>query len=269
MKSVIVGGKYFEDGVCRTLNDGDVIECEIAGHLVHAEVRICDGHVYLLQDTVDGSIPGDCDLRGYQFSWILDGNVKIKKVGSSMSSNRGRGKHPIHQICKRVMFNGPAVIVFWHDGTKTASVCHEKDGIMDPELGFLVAYYKHITNLSNTQAQKFLDAIWYAKPIAIIDGDELDLYRNKYKYLTDYFIRTCGLSKSDAIIVPVRVNKMHKRYLESLEKKAAEDKHRLMFVAEMSSMSKDMEYISRQWRLIKHDIEKADERSIEIYESTK
>ena len=48
---------------------------------------------------------------------------------------------------KNVIFNPPATIVFWSDGTKTAVKCSEKD-IFDPEKGIAMAiksdYYKEI-----------------------------------------------------------------------------------------------------------------------------
>lgn len=41
----------------------------------------------------------------------------------------------------RVIFNGPATIILWSDGTKTIAKTHEDDAF-DPEKGFAVACAK-------------------------------------------------------------------------------------------------------------------------------
>lgn len=46
---------------------------------------------------------------------------------------------------KKVIYNNPATIIIWSDGTKTSSKCQEGD-IYNPELGFLLAYMKKIEN---------------------------------------------------------------------------------------------------------------------------
>ena len=44
-------------------------------------------------------------------------------------------------VIKNVIFNNPATIVFWHDGTKTVVKCQEGD-IFDPEKGLTMAIAK-------------------------------------------------------------------------------------------------------------------------------
>lgn len=63
----------------------------------------------------------------------------------------------------RVIFNDPATIVFWKDGTKTVVKCHPED-TFDEEIGFMCCYLKRI--LSSKEYTKFcgyLNAIWECK----------------------------------------------------------------------------------------------------------
>lgn len=49
--------------------------------------------------------------------------------------------HTLSHSIKNVIFNDPATIVFWHDGTKTVVKCGEDD-IFDPEKGLAMAISK-------------------------------------------------------------------------------------------------------------------------------
>lgn len=49
--------------------------------------------------------------------------------------------HTLSHSIKNVIFNDPATIVFWHDGTKTVVKCGEND-IFDPEKGLAMAISK-------------------------------------------------------------------------------------------------------------------------------
>ena len=63
----------------------------------------------------------------------------------------------------RVIFNDPATIVFWKDGTKTVVKCHPED-TFDEEIGFMCCYLKRI--LSSKEYTKFceyLNDIWELK----------------------------------------------------------------------------------------------------------
>lgn len=42
---------------------------------------------------------------------------------------------------KKVIYNAPATIVFWSDGTKTVAKCDERD-VFNPEMGLLLCYIK-------------------------------------------------------------------------------------------------------------------------------
>lgn len=63
----------------------------------------------------------------------------------------------------RVIFNDPATIVFWKDGTKTVVKCHPEDNF-DEEIGFMCCYLKRV--LSSKEYTKFcgyLNDIWEQK----------------------------------------------------------------------------------------------------------
>ena len=63
----------------------------------------------------------------------------------------------------RVIFNDPATIVFWKDGTKTVVKCHPED-TFNEEIGFMCCYLKRI--LSSKEYTKFcgyLNDIWACK----------------------------------------------------------------------------------------------------------
>ena len=56
---------------------------------------------------------------------------------------------------KRMIFNDPATIVFWEDGTKTIVKC-SKDETFSPYFGFLAALAKKIYG-TNSAVQKIVD----------------------------------------------------------------------------------------------------------------
>lgn len=58
--------------------------------------------------------------------------------------------HMMFSSCrpKRIIRNGPATIVFWHDGTKTVVKCHDED--YDPEKGLAMALARKLWGRSRT-----------------------------------------------------------------------------------------------------------------------
>ena len=74
-------------------------------------------------------------LKGY----IANGYSYIERREEPMPTNTRR---PINmQRIKKVIFNNPATIVFWSDGTKTVVKCGEND-TFDPEKGLAMAISK-------------------------------------------------------------------------------------------------------------------------------
>lgn len=69
------------------------------------------------------------------------------------------GTHPFPYSCpeiKRVIFNGPATIVLFADGTKSVVKCSEND-IYDPEKAVMIAYLKKLFGCSKSQMRKWLN----------------------------------------------------------------------------------------------------------------
>ena len=59
---------------------------------------------------------------------------------------------------KKVIFNDPATIVIWEDGTRTVVKTCEGD-TFDKTTGFLQAYFQKVSGMNKTQANKFLRSI--------------------------------------------------------------------------------------------------------------
>ena len=55
----------------------------------------------------------------------------------------------------RVIFNDPATIVYWKDGTRTLVKC-SADDVFDKEQGFFMACFLKATGMTKTKAAKFL-----------------------------------------------------------------------------------------------------------------
>ena len=76
-------------------------------------------------------------IYGYTFNW----------------TPKSRYFHP--SMVKDVIFNPPATIVFWTDGTKTVVKCTDNEPF-DPEKGMLMAIIKHCFNDRSTRTSKWM-----------------------------------------------------------------------------------------------------------------
>ena len=79
-------------------------------------------------------------VKGNSFAGVMFGGVSIKEKIV---------KH------KKVIFNEPATIVIWEDGTRTVVKTCEGD-TFDKTTGFLQAYFQKLSGMSKTQSSKFL-----------------------------------------------------------------------------------------------------------------
>ena len=76
-----------------------------------------------------------------------DNNMERARTDYSKLSSKYRSKSTCLKI-KNVIFNPPATIVFWDDGTKTVVKCQNE--IFDPEKGLAMAFMKNaLGNNSN------------------------------------------------------------------------------------------------------------------------
>lgn len=69
-----------------------------------------------------------------------DNNMERSRTDYSKLSSKYRSKSTCLKI-KNVIFNPPATIVFWDDGTKTVVKCQNE--IFDPEKGLAMAFMKN------------------------------------------------------------------------------------------------------------------------------
>lgn len=88
------------------------------------------GKVY---DVIDGEITND---NGYTYT-NCDDVIKF------LSKWYNFEKVDNNSLISRVIFNGPATIILWSDGTKTIAKTHSDDAF-DPEKGFAVACAKKL-----------------------------------------------------------------------------------------------------------------------------
>lgn len=87
---------------------------------------------------------------------------EIKFLANSI--NRGSGKYKINLLAnnlpniKKVIFNKPATIVLWEDGTKTVVKCSNEDA-WDPEKGLAMCIIKKICGNDNSYHKIFKEWI--------------------------------------------------------------------------------------------------------------
>ena len=112
------------------------------------------GKVY---DVVNGEITND---NGYTY-------VGYQDIIEFLSSWYNFKKVDDEEIISSVIFNDPATIILWADGTKTVAKTHGDDAF-DPEKGFAVACAKKL--LGNGDAFRMKFAKWAPEAEPNIDG---------------------------------------------------------------------------------------------------
>ena len=84
----------------------------------------------------------DITTRAYWNGEYTDQQMAILRCLDAENHPCSTGKGPdINPFAiKRVIFNDPATIVFWEDGTKTVVKCDAKTDIYDPEKGLAMCF---------------------------------------------------------------------------------------------------------------------------------
>lgn len=77
----------------------------------------------------------------YDLSYGVYGSRGQVLLGPNVHTRKSQVKGMYFRLIKKVIFNEPATIVFWADGTKTVVKCGEDD-IWDPEKGLAMAVTK-------------------------------------------------------------------------------------------------------------------------------
>lgn len=90
---------------------------------------------YVYHDYIDTDI-----ASAYQLADLIMSSQNILK-GESTMKNTIKKPTPSNPI-EQVIFNGPATIVYWKDGSKTVVKCQE-GAVNDPEKGFAMAVARH------------------------------------------------------------------------------------------------------------------------------
>lgn len=93
---------------------------------------------YRIDNTIDVHISATMTPNSYNHSMIHD--ITICEDSAIMTPNYG---------IKKVIFNDPATIVYWTDGTKTVVKCCEDD-IFNKETGLAMAFMKKKLGNDNT-----------------------------------------------------------------------------------------------------------------------
>jgi hypothetical protein len=77
----------------------------------------------------------------------------------------------IRRSIKRVIFNDPATIVFWKDGSKTVAKCGKND-VFDKEKGLMACIIKHLTGDTGRWNEILKKWVVYDEPVSTVSKDD-------------------------------------------------------------------------------------------------
>lgn len=98
------------------------------------------------------------DVMAMEYESFFVGELPIAKVTGHINEKLVAMPYP---GIKKVIFNNPATIILWNDGTRTVVKCNERD-IYDPEKGFAMAISEKV--LGSYSGFKREMAKWEGKP---------------------------------------------------------------------------------------------------------
>jgi hypothetical protein len=128
------------------------------------------GHTYDNNVTVTGFLPYSTAATRTIVNAIL---VEKENPMKSVNTPRTRKAPRMDDLVKNIIFNGPATIVFWKDGTKTTVKCDEKD-IPDKSKAIALCFMKKMfgnTSEFNTVLRTYVPEAYIepVEPTAPID----------------------------------------------------------------------------------------------------
>ena len=128
---------------------GGFIESLEALELVEPDTGICEKEEELRKEILSNMKPLPRDIVNYCENDVL-ATIKVAETKNFYSLN-----------ISKIIFNPPATIVFWEDGTKTVAKCSAEDEFSE-YYGFLAALGKKVYE-SNSQIKKLIDkkAEWH------------------------------------------------------------------------------------------------------------
>ena len=108
-----------------------------------------DGTIYEVTGSVEEVSVDELSVS----AWADDNNYRRLNVTDTLTIRLRRDlsfKGPFHGLFtpKRIIRNGPALVVFWWDGTKTVVKCHEED--FDVEKGLAMALCRKMWGRAQT-----------------------------------------------------------------------------------------------------------------------
>ena len=111
----------------------------------------CNRFESFIPDSLDSAFFYECELSGELIaidkldSSNICPNFKLKDGEVKFYIRSKLDKQYYLSKIKKVIFNNPATIVFWDDGTKTVVICQDSD-IFDKEKGLAMAISKYFFN---------------------------------------------------------------------------------------------------------------------------
>ena len=129
-------------------------------------------------------------------------SYKVSEEAPNYARNRFASTSTPTTKIKKVIFNDPATIVFWEDGTKTVVKCSQND-IFDPEKGLAMAIAKRTLGDQGNYYNEFKKWIpaESPKPAIVVVGraadrasdalkvliDDINTFKNSAKELEDFW----------------------------------------------------------------------------------
>ena len=133
------------------------------------------------------------------------GNWSIRYGDGGLNAGKKSTSATNAAAIKRVIFNPPATIVYWSDGSKTVVKCSEKD-VFDPEKGLAMAvakrcggnngsYYKEIQNWVEKSGKRYPENLTAGKAV---DLDALKKYISEANKDLEKFLSAATSSKNQS-----------------------------------------------------------------------
>ena len=140
--------------VHKSTYDGDTAEIRIAGDIRVEDMKRIQDFIESIPDlTYDKhipiNVPSPMELAAAGNNYLIAARGNGKTVTFADWMARNLFEEYERRKPKKVIFNDPATIVFWRDGTKTVVKCQPGD-IYDPEKGLAMCFAKKaLSNKSN------------------------------------------------------------------------------------------------------------------------
>ena len=84
--------------------------------------------------------PPSLDYKSHRANYFTEYNIEVTQCPSAERVWTPDKLRRVYSEPEKIIFNGPATIVFWKDGTKT--VVKAENEAFDPEKGIAMAYLK-------------------------------------------------------------------------------------------------------------------------------